>query len=139
MDTLFYFQHLRQLPTTSRPLKTPENRPANALSSSYWTGKFDLEELSLHNAIEHDGSLTREDAALVPDQSKPDLKLVNDLLSEATGKMQDGSARLTIPDLSRALSKRRFYARKTNSEYSESFFHNVFGSSKFVPPLIVSW
>jgi Peroxidase, family 2 len=105
---------------------------ADFLHRSYWSGRFDLEELSLHNAIEHDGSLTRQDVALVPDQGKPDLKLVHDLLKEATGKMPDGSARLTIPDLSRALSKRRYDAKKTNKQYTESFFHNVFGSSKCV-------
>jgi hypothetical protein len=105
---------------------------ADFLNRSYWSGRFDLAELSLHNAIEHDASLTRQDAALVPDQGKPDLKLVQDLLKEASGKMPDGSLRLTIPDLSRALSKRRVDARKTNKEYSESFFHNFFGSSKYV-------
>jgi len=91
-----------------------------------------LDELSLHadNAIEHDASLTRQDAALVEDQGKPDLGLVKSLLEEATGEMPDGSKRLTIPDLSRALSKRRWSARKTNKEYSESLFHNFFGSSK---------
>ena len=37
------------------------------LGKSYWNDKFDLEELSLHGgkAIEHDASLTRQDAALV--------------------------------------------------------------------------
>jgi hypothetical protein len=105
---------------------------ADFLNRSYWTGRFDLAELSLHNAIEHDASLTRQDAALVPDQGKLDSKLVHDLLTEATGTMPDGSPRLTIPDLSRALSKRRVDARKTNKDYTESFFHNVFGSSKCV-------
>jgi hypothetical protein len=105
---------------------------ADFLNRSYWTGRLDLAELNLHNAIEHDASLTRQDAALVPDQGKPDLKLVHDLLKEATGTMPDGSPRLTIPDLSRALSKRRVDARKTNKDYTESFFHNVFGSSKCV-------
>jgi hypothetical protein len=109
---------------------------ADFLNRSYWSGHFDLAELSLHNAIEHDGSLTRHDAALVADQGKPDLKLVDDLLKEASGTMPDGSPRLTIPDLSRALSKRRLDARKTNKEYTENFFHNFFGSSKFVPLLI---
>jgi len=104
---------------------------ADFLERSYWTGSFDLAELNMHapNAIEHDGSLTRQDVALVPDQGKPDLKLVDELLKEATGTMPDGSPRLTIPDLSRALSKRRYWAKKTNGEYSESFFHNFFGSS----------
>lgn len=103
---------------------------ADFLHRSYWSGHFDLAELSLHNAIEHDASLTRDDVALVPDQSKPDLKLVAELFNEATGKMPYGSPRLTIPDLSRALSKRRVHARKANKDYSESLFHNFFGSSK---------
>lgn len=105
---------------------------ADFLNKSYWKDSFDLAELSLHapNAIEHDGSLTRHDAALVPDQGKPDLQLVNELLNEATGTTEDGSRLLTVPDLSRALSKRRYYARKTNPAYTESFFHNTFGSAK---------
>lgn len=105
---------------------------ADFLNKSYWTGRFDLEDLNLHadNAIEHDASLTRQDVALVRDQSKPDIGLVMQLLSEATGKMPDGSPRLTKADLSRALSKRRANARQTNKHYSETFFHNMFGSAK---------
>lgn len=108
------------------------NFSARFLNKSYFTDRFDLEDLSLHanNAIEHDASLTRLDAALVPDQGKPDLKLVQALLEEASEKMPDGSPRLSKADLSRALSKRRADARKTNPEYSESFFHNMFGSAK---------
>ena len=107
---------------------------ADFLNRSYWNDRLDLADLSLHanNAIEHDGSLTRQDVALVPDQGKPDLNLVHDLLNDATGKMPDGSPQLTAPDLSKALSKRRADARKTNSAYSETFFHNVFGSAKYV-------
>jgi hypothetical protein len=105
---------------------------ADFLNRSYWSDNFDLAELSLHNAIEHDASLTREDAALVPDQGKPDLKLVNDLLKEATGTMPDGSPLLTIPDLSRALSRRRVDAKKTNQGYTENLFHNMFGSAKYI-------
>src|ERR1700761_4745243 len=37
---------------------------ADFLKRSYWSDRCDLAELSLHNAIEHDGSLTRQDAAL---------------------------------------------------------------------------
>ncbi len=100
---------------------------ADFLNRSYWTGTFNLDELSLHsaNAIEHDASLTRQDAAIVPDQGKPDLKLVEDLLNEA-----HGAAVLTIPDLSRALAKRRRDAKAMNAAYTESFFHNMFGSAK---------
>ena len=110
------------------------NFAARFLDKSYSTDRFDLADINLHSdeAIEHDASLTRQDAALVADQGKPDLDLVHALLKEATGKMPDGSAQLTIRDLSRALSKRRADARKTNKAYSESFFHNVFGSAKYV-------
>lgn len=103
---------------------------ADFLDRSYWTGRFDLAELSKHNAIEHDGSLFRQDAALVPDQSKPDLDLVRRFFEDATGTMPDGSQRLTNSDLSRALSRTRFESRAANPQYSESFFHNFFGSSK---------
>jgi hypothetical protein len=105
---------------------------ADFLNKSYWKDTFDLADLSLHapNAIEHDASLTRHDAAIQPDQSKPDLQLVDELLKEATHKTKDGKILMTIPDLSRALSKRRADARSTNRDYSESFFHNMFGSAK---------
>lgn len=105
---------------------------ANFLNRSYFNDKFDLADLNLHSekAIEHDASLTRHDAALQPDQGYPDQKLVDELLLDVTGKLPDGSAQMTIPDLSRALSKRRADARKTNSSYSENFFHNMFGSAK---------
>lgn len=105
---------------------------ANFLNRSYFTDTFDLADLSLHSdkAIEHDASLTRQDVALVPDQGAPDQGLVDDLLDVATAKCEDGSPRMTIPDLSRALSKRRADARKTNDAYTENFFHNMFGSAK---------
>ena len=107
---------------------------ADFLNRSYWNDRLDLADLNLHadNAIEHDASLTRHDVALVPDQGKPDLNLVHDLLNDATGKMPDGSSQLTVPDLAKALSKRRADAKKTNKEYSENFFHNFFGSAKCV-------
>lgn len=35
------------------------NHAAELLNKSYWKDKFDLEELNLHNGIEHDASLTR--------------------------------------------------------------------------------
>lgn len=110
------------------------NFSARFLNKSYSKDRFDLADLSLHadNAIEHDASLTRQDVALVPDQGKPDLELVKELLAEATEKRPDGTALLTKSDLSRALSRRRADARKTNPNYSESTFHNIFGSAKYV-------
>lgn len=112
------------------------NFSARFLNKNYSTDKFDLADLSLHanNAIEHDASLTRKDVALEADQGKPDQELVDQLLAEATGKTKDGGPLLTKVDLSRALSKRRAQAKKENKEYSESFFHNMFGSAKYVSP-----
>lgn len=105
---------------------------ANFLNRSYFDDKFDLADLSLHSekAIEHDASLTRHDAAIQPDQGRPDQKLVDELLKNVTGKCEDGSPKMTIPDLSKSLSKRRVEARSTNEQYTESFFHNLFGSAK---------
>lgn len=102
---------------------------ADFLERSYWDGTFDLAELSLHNKIEHDASLTRRDVALQPDQGVPDLALVSELLACATG---DGGKLLTKADLSRQLAKRRRECRVENAEYTESFFHNGFGSAKYV-------
>ena len=108
---------------------------ADFMGRPYATGRMDLADLNEHSdrAIEHDASLTRQDTALVADQGAPDQGLVDELLSEATGTMPDGSRRLTTEDLSRALSKRRADARKSNKEYSETTFHNLFGSAKYVP------
>ncbi|KAJ4347663.1 hypothetical protein N0V95_005205 [Ascochyta clinopodiicola] len=106
------------------------NFAANFLGRSYWSDTFDLDELSKHNAIEHDASLTRRDAALESDQGKPDPQLVDELLSAATGKGEDGALLLTKKDLSKQLAKRRSDARVENSKYSESLFHNMFGSAK---------
>lgn len=103
---------------------------ADFLGRSYWNGKFDLVELSKHNAIEHDASLTRQDAAQVPDQGKPDLPLVEELLGAATGKGEHGGLVLTKEDLSKQLAKRRSEAKAQNPHYSESLFHNMFGSAK---------
>ena len=105
------------------------NFAANFLNRSYWTGTFDLEELSKHNAIEHDASLTRRDSALVPDQGQPDFDLVCQLLQGATGRGPKGEKLLTKADLSKALAKRRSEARAENKQYSESLFHNMFGSA----------
>ena len=105
---------------------------ADFMGKSYFNDTFDLAELNKHapDAIEHDASLTRKDLYFEPDQGKPDQELCDALLKEATGKNPDGSPLLTIPDLSRALSKRRAECRRTNPEYEESKPHRTFGSAK---------
>jgi len=101
------------------------------LNKSYGKDTFDLADLDLHNSpgIEHDASLTREDSALVPDQSKPHIPFVEELLASASGKDKDGNPLLTSKDLAAYSSKRRVDARASNPEYYLDFFHKTFGSS----------
>jgi len=98
---------------------------ADMLCRDYWTDKFDLSDLDVHNGIEHDASLTREDTVHQPDQSKPAPHLVEELLACGTGP--DGD--LTITDLSIISGKRRVEAKKNNGKFSLSTFHKMFGSS----------
>jgi len=102
---------------------------ANMLHRSYRKDTFDLKDLDLHNGIEHDGSLTREDSAIVQDQSKPHIPFIRELLASASGRDQDGNALLTKKDLSDYLTKRRVDAQATNPNYTNSLFHKMFGSS----------
>ncbi|KAF8902549.1 heme-thiolate peroxidase [Gymnopilus junonius] len=105
------------------------NFAANMLNRSYSKDTFDLADLDLHNGIEHDASLTREDSALVSDQSKPHIPYVKELLASASGKDKDGNPLLTPKDLSDYSAKRRVDARATNPHFTLDFFHKVFGSS----------
>lgn len=102
---------------------------ARMLKKSYSNDTFDLEELDLHNGIEHDASLFRLDAALEPNQSMKHIPFIEELLAANTGKDQYGNEILTTKDLSSILGKRRAVARAINSEFSLSFFHKVFGSA----------
>jgi len=105
------------------------NFSAKILKKSYWSDTFDLADLSLHNGIEHDASLTRLDTALQSDQSKPHLDLVQELLSSATGKDADGNPKLTLEDLSRFTAKRRADSQASNPGYTTSLFHRSLGST----------
>ncbi|KAI6015114.1 Chloroperoxidase [Pisolithus orientalis] len=96
------------------------------LNKSYSKDTFDLEELDLHNGIEHDASLTRLDAALQPKQGEKHAPYIEELLSFATGN--NGSL-ITIKDMSRILGKRRAHSKANNPSYSLSTFHKVFGSA----------
>ncbi|KAJ3560884.1 heme-thiolate peroxidase [Leucocoprinus birnbaumii] len=102
---------------------------AEMLKKSYSKDRIDLSELNLHNGIEHDASLVREDEALQPDQSKPHIPFITELLSSASGKDKEtGEPIITAQDLSRFSSKRRVDARETNKDFSLDFMHKMFGS-----------
>jgi len=104
------------------------NYAANMLNKSYSKDTFDLAELNLHNGIEHDASLTRDDVYFQPDQGVPHLPFVEELLESATGKDKDGNIILTPADLSRISSVRRADSRVRNPEFSLDLFHKLFGS-----------
>ena len=72
-----------------------------------------------------------EDSAIAPDQSKPHLPFVRELIASASGKDQDGNPLLTKKDLSDYSAKRRVDAQASNPNYTNSLFHKMFGSSKY--------
>jgi len=113
------------------------NFAANVLKKNYGKDSFDLSELDLHNGIEHDASLTREDSALVPSQATPHVQYVDELLASATGKDKEGNPILTSKDLAAYSSKRRVDARASNPEFTLDTFHKLFGSSNSATMLTI--
>jgi len=101
------------------------NYMATLLTRSYKHDTIDLSDLNVHNGIEHDASLCRHDIYLQPDQSKPALDLIDDLLASATGKNNT----LTPHDLSLVSAKRRREAKVKNPQFTLQTFHKLFGSS----------
>jgi hypothetical protein len=79
-----------------------------------------------------------EDIAITPDQSKPHVEYIKQLLAYATGKDKDGNPLLTRKDLAKYLSKRRADARSYNKDFSLDFSHRIFGTAKLVIPLTIS-
>ncbi|KAF8635726.1 hypothetical protein AX15_000342 [Amanita polypyramis BW_CC] len=105
------------------------NFAANMLNKSYRKDTCNLEEISLHNGIEHDGSLTRLDYAFDKDQGKPHLPFIRELLDTASGKDKQGNVLLTPKDLAHYCAKRRAESRSSNPEFTLSLFHRMFSSS----------
>jgi hypothetical protein len=105
------------------------NYAARMLNKNYETDSIDLADLDLHNGIEHDASLTREDSALVPNQAHPHIPFIKELLASATGKDKDGNPTLTSNDLAAYSAKRRVDAKVSNPEFTLDLFHKIFGSS----------
>jgi hypothetical protein len=73
-----------------------------------------------------------QDTKYDPDQGKPYLPFINELLSSASGKDQDGNLLLTAADVSRYLGQRRSESRANNPDFTLTHFHKMFGSSKYV-------
>ncbi|KAJ7839016.1 Chloroperoxidase [Mycena olivaceomarginata] len=102
---------------------------AQLLKKNYKTDTCNLADISMHNGIEHDASLTRQDFKYDPDQGKPYMPFIEELLASATGKDKEGNPLLTAADLSRYSGKRRTEARATNPDFTLDTFHKMFGSS----------
>jgi hypothetical protein len=100
----------------------------------YSEDTFDLEELDQHGGIEHDASLLREQLpppvfpAFQPDQSVKCVPFV----AAVTGKDKDGNDLIITKDLSRIIGKRRAVTHAVIKGFPNSFFHRIFGSTKYV-------
>ncbi|KAJ8590049.1 Cloroperoxidase [Rhizopogon salebrosus TDB-379] len=99
------------------------------LKKSYTKDTFDLEDLNLHNGIEHDASLCRLDTALQPDQSVKHVPFLEEMLALSTAKDKHGNAILTTKDFSKISGKRRAVARAVNKEFSLALSHKIFAST----------
>ncbi|KAK0469344.1 Chloroperoxidase, partial [Desarmillaria tabescens] len=64
---------------------------ARMLGKDYNKDVVDLSELDLHNGIEHDALLTRQDLYHEPNQATPHLPYIEELLASPSGKAVDGS------------------------------------------------
>jgi hypothetical protein len=107
------------------------NYIAKILKKDYSKDTFDLAEISIHNGIEHDASLTREDTFFQPDQGTPHIPFITELLDSASGKDHKAEeVLLTSDDLARYSAKRRIDAKARNPEFTPlDLNHKMFGSS----------
>lgn len=105
------------------------NFAAEYLKRDYHKDTFDLAELDLHNAIEHDGSLTRQDAKFCPVQGTISVPLIEQLLAFSSSKDNAGRTIMTKADLAAALKQRFADSKATNPDFTTSTPHKMFGAS----------
>ncbi|KAF8576036.1 heme-thiolate peroxidase [Ramaria rubella] len=108
------------------------NYMARILKRNYNTDTLDLNDLSVHNGIEHDGSITRYDTIVQPNQGIPDEGLINDLISAS----KDGK-KLTPADLSRIITTRLSHSKRTNGQFSISSFQMFFAAANASTLLLI--
>lgn len=99
---------------------------AQFLQRNYKKDTLNLNDLDVHNCIEHDASICRWDTKQQPDQSKPAHDLIHEFLASATG---DNGETITPQDLSKFLEKRRAHSKAHNPQYTLTTGQRFFGSS----------
>ncbi|VDB87125.1 unnamed protein product [Peniophora sp. CBMAI 1063] len=127
---------------------------AKILNRTYSTDHLDLSDMDVHNGIEHDASLLREDTFRKFHQGLPSAELITRFLASATGPAPkepkltvhyptgppappfspltekiDMDTTITKADMSLALSNARREARQLNPQYSLDHGHRMFGAS----------
>ncbi|KIM76046.1 hypothetical protein PILCRDRAFT_13081 [Piloderma croceum F 1598] len=88
---------------------------------------FDLRDIGVHNKIEHDASLIREDIYFEPNTAKIAIPLIEQLLESASDKDADNKHVLTYLDLSNALNQRQADSKASNPGFSRSLLLSMFG------------
>ncbi|KZT61368.1 Cloroperoxidase [Calocera cornea HHB12733] len=98
---------------------------ARVLGRSYYEDTVDLEDISVHNGIEHDASLFRHDTYLshTGDQSKPSKDLIDGFFRSVKGD------KVTVDDLAQYSEIRRASSRRDNGQFTLSLFHTLFASA----------
>lgn len=74
--------------------------------------------------------LIGQDSSLDPDQGKPCISQIEELLASATGKDKAGNTVLTSKDLAAYNAKRRIEAKASNPNFTLDTAHKIFGSTK---------
>ncbi|KIJ49267.1 hypothetical protein M422DRAFT_28207 [Sphaerobolus stellatus SS14] len=108
------------------------NYMANILHRDFGSDTLDLSDLSVHNGIEHDGSITRYDTAIQPDQSKPDKRLVEELFALS----KDGKS-ITAANLSSIITTRMAHSKRINGQFSLKGIHSFFAANNAATLLLI--
>lgn len=100
-----------------------------SLSKDPSTGAMDLDDLNLHNAIEHDASLSRQDAAM--GDSTP---FSPEIFAQTLSYFPQGASAVSIADVAAARWGRVQYSRANNPEFKYAdaqIFPSHFESSAY--------
>jgi len=98
---------------------------AQFLQRDYNKDTMNLNDIDVHNCIEHDASILRHDTKFQTDQSKPALDLIHSFLASATG---DDGKTVTLADSSKFMELRRAHSKAHNPQYTQNVDQKMFAS-----------